>query len=160
VPEWNAIPATVMETFCGSFREEGISATTTLNVVKTTQPLLITAASMQALAEDSFYHGLIDPSRAADKAMADARELPVALPHSCNWRAIDPQSGGQFSDTMTLEISPPIANPFGIKFGHNGAGMFARISLAGEAPTWYWLPLVPHGESWTAGRLRILGNKQ
>jgi hypothetical protein len=158
LPQWATIPAAVSETLCTSFREEGISATAGLNVVKTTQSLLITPAAMQSLAEDSF--GTIDPTRAADAAVAAAHEVPIALPHGCAWRPIEAQSAGEFADTMTLELSPPLVNPFGLKFGHGSAGMFARVSLAGEAATWYWLPLLQRGESWSAGRLHVLGNRQ
>ncbi len=155
-PEWKVIPAAVLDTFCASFRDEGISMSTTINVVKTAQPMLITPSSMQALSDSFFYHGPIDPAKAAATATAGATELQIAVPHDCAWRGIAPQTGSRYVDTMTLEISPPIANPY----SRNSAGLFARLALAGESATWYWLPLVPRGETWTSGRLTVLPYRQ
>jgi hypothetical protein len=156
LPQWNAMPAAVLDAFCANFRDEGISTSSTVNVVKTAQRLLITTESMQTLAESEFYHGKIDPARAATAAAAEAVEIPLTITHGCSWRPIEPETGARYPDTMTLKISPPIANPF----SRNSAGLFARMSLGGEAPTWYWMPLIPHGDSWTAGRLTILAYRQ
>ena len=156
IPQWNAIPASILDSFCSSFRDEGISSATTINVVKTAQPSLITPLSMQSLSDSFFYHGALDSSRAAATATATAAEIPITIPTTCAWRGIAPNTGSRYADTMTLELSPPIVNPF----SRNAAGLFARIALAGEAPTWYWLPLVPRGETWTAGRLTLLPYRQ
>jgi len=156
VPQWNTMPATILESFCLSLRDEGISSATTINVVKTAQPSLITPLSMQSLLDSVFYHGAMDASLAAATATATAAEIPIAIPTSCAWSGIAPNTGSRYADTMTLELSPPIVNPF----SRNAAGLFARIALAGEAPTWYWLPLVPRGETWTTGRLTLLPYRQ
>jgi hypothetical protein len=156
MPDWNTMPASVLDSFCASFRDEGISSATTVNVVKTTQPSLITPLSMQSLSDSFFYHGPMDASRAAATATATAAEIPIVIPTTCAWRGIAANTGSRYADTMTLELSPPIVNPF----SRNAAGLFARIALAGEAPTWYWLPLVPRGETWTAGRLTLLPYRQ
>jgi hypothetical protein len=150
------MPALVLDSFCSSFRDEGISSSTTINVVKTAQPSLITPASMQSLSESVFYHGLLDPSRAAAAALVTAADIPITIPQTCAWRGIAGNTATRYADTMTLELSPPIVNPF----SRNAAGLFARIALAGEAPTWYWLPLVPRGEMWAAGRLTVLPYRQ
>jgi hypothetical protein len=156
VPQWNVMPAAILDSFCSSLRDEGISSSTTVNVVKTAQPSLITPLSMQSLSDSFFYHGPMDASRAAATATATAAEIPITIPTSCAWRGIAPNTGARYADTMTLELSPPIVNPF----SRNSAGLFARIALAGEAPTWYWLPLVARGETWTAGRLTLLPYRQ
>jgi hypothetical protein len=156
VPQWNAIPAAILDSFCSSFRDEGISSATTINVVKTAQPSLITPFTMQALSDSFFYHGPIDSSRASAAAAATSAEIPIAIPATCAWRGIAPNTGSRYSDTMTLELSPPIVNPF----SRNAAGLFARMGLAGEAPSWYWLPLVSRGDTWTAGRLTLLPYRQ
>lgn len=156
LPQWNAMPAAVLDSFCANFRDEGISMSTTINVVKTTQMSLITPLTMQSLSDSVFYHGPLDSSRAAAAATATANEIPITIPQTCAWRGIAPNTATRYIDTMTLELSPPIINPF----ARNTAGMFARIALAGEAPTWYWLPLVPRGETWTAGRLTLLPYRQ
>ena len=150
------MPAAVLDSFCSNFRDEGISMSTTINVVKTTQSSLITPLSMQSLSDSVFYHGPLDSSSASATATASAAEVPITIPQTCAWRGIAPNTATRYTDTMTLEISPPIVNPF----VRNAAGLFARIALAGEAPTWYWLPLVPRGETWTAGRLTLLPYRQ
>ena len=155
-PQWNAIPASILDSFCSSLRDEGISSATTVNIVKTAQPSLITPLTMQALSDSFFYHGPLDSSRAAAAATSTAAEIPIAIPTTCAWRGIAPNTATRYSDTMTLEISPPIVNPF----ARNAAGLFARIALAGESPTWYWLPLIQRGETWTAGRLTVLPYRQ
>lgn len=156
LPQWTAVPATILDSFCSSFRDEGISSATTINVVKTAQPMLISTSSMDALSNSFFYHGKLDPARAATDAGAGATELPITIPQGCSWRVIAPNTGPKYTDTLTLEISPPIVNPY----SRNSAGLFARLSLGGEAPTWYWLPLIPRGESWVAGRLTVLPYRQ
>jgi hypothetical protein len=156
LPQWGSVPAAVLDALCANFRDEGISTSTTINVVKTAQRLLITPASMQALSESQFYHGLKDAAHAASAVNAAVEEIPIAIPPGCAWRPIEPQSGARYTDTMTLELSPPIVNPF----ARNEAGLFARLALAGEAPTWYWMPLVPRGEAWAAGRLTVLPYRQ
>ena len=156
LPQWNTVPAAVLDAFCANFRDEGISTSTTINVVKSSQRLLITPASMQALSDSGFYHGQKDSAHAAIAVTAEAVEIPISIPPGCAWRPVEPQSGARYTDTMTLELSPPIVNPF----GRNEAGLFARLALAGEAPTWYWMPLVPRGEAWAAGRLTVLPYRQ
>ena len=156
LPQWNAIPASILDSFCSSFRDEGISMSTTINVVETARPSLITPLTMQSLSDSFFYHGPLDSSRAAAAATSTAAEIPIVIPTTCAWRGIAPNTAARYTDTMTLEISPPIVNPF----SRNAAGLFARIALAGESPTWYWLPLVSRGETWTAGRLTLLPYRQ
>lgn len=156
VPQWTAMPASVLDALCANFRDEGISTETTVNVVKTAQRSLLTPQSMQTLAESQFYHGKIDPTRAAVLAADEAVEIPITITRGCAWRPIEPGTGARYHDTMTLELSPPIANPF----ARNSAGIFARMALGGEAPTWYWMPLIPRGDTWTAGRLTILAYRQ
>ena len=156
LPQWNAMPAAILDSFCSNFRDEGISMSTTINVVKTAQPSLITPLSMQSLSDSFFYRGALDSSRAAATATATAAEIPITIPPTCSWRGIAPNTASRYTDTMTLELSPPIVNPF----SRNAAGLFARMALAGESPTWYWLPLIPRGETWTSGRLTVLPYRQ
>jgi hypothetical protein len=155
-PQWNAMPAAILDSLCSSLRDEGISNSTTVNVVKTAQSSLITPLTMQALSDSFFYHGALDSSRAAAAAKSAAAEIPITIPTSCAWRGIAPNTAARYTDTLTLELSPPIANPY----ARNAAGVFVRIALAGESPTWYWLPLVARGETWTAGRLTVLPNRE
>jgi hypothetical protein len=156
LPQWTVMPATVLDAFCSGFRDEGISSATTINLVKSAQPMLLSAPSMEALSNLSFYRGQLDPARAAANAVAGATELPITIPQGCAWRVIAPNTGPKYMDTMTLELSPPIVNPY----TRNAAGLFARLTLAGEAATWYWLPLIPRGESWVTGRMTVLPYRQ
>src|SRR3954463_13078941 len=71
-PQWNAMPAAILDSLCSSLRDEGISSVTTVNVVKTAQPSLIPPLTMQALSDSFFYHGQLDSSHAAAAATATA----------------------------------------------------------------------------------------
>jgi len=156
LPQWSAIPASVLDSFCASLHDEGISNTTTLNIVKTTQTSLITPLAMQALADSFFYHGPLAPTHTSAAALATASEVPIGIPGGCAWPGIAPHSAEKYADTLTLEVSPPIVNPY----ARNAAGIFARMALGTESPTWYWLPLVARGESWMAGRITVLPYRQ
>jgi hypothetical protein len=156
LPHWTTVPASVLEALCAEFRDEGISQTTTINIVRTAQPSLITPYGMQALANSFFYKGPLDSVHTAADAKVGVTELPIAIPSGCAWRGIAPKTASRYFDTMTLEISPPLANPY----DRNAAGLFARMALADESPTWYWLPLVFRGETWSAGRLTALPYRQ
>jgi len=156
LPQWSAIPSAILDSFCANLRDEGISTSTTINIVITAQPALITPMSMDALSNSFFYRGPIDAAHAAATATAEATELPIGIPRTCEWRGIAAKSASSYGDTLTLQISPPIVNPF----ARNAAGLFARIALGNESPTWYWLPLIPRGDAWTAGRLTVLPYRQ
>jgi hypothetical protein len=156
LPQWSAIPAAVLESFCANFHDEGISNSITINVVKTAEPELITPSALQALSDSSFYHGPLNPATAATDAAKGITALPIIIPPGCAWRGIAPKTASKYTDTMTLEISPPIVNPY----VRNTAGLFARMALADESPTWYWLPLAPRGDVWMAGRLTVLPYRQ
>lgn len=153
LPKWKSVPAGVLEALCSNLREEGISTSTTINVVKTTQRLLVTPSSLQALAEMESYRG----KSAAVTVTGEVAEISIDIPPGCGWRPVEPQSRAHYIDTLTLELSPPILNPF-VK---NSAGLFARLALAEEAPTWYWVPLVPQGgELWGPGTATLLPYRQ
>src|SRR3954469_24921057 len=151
-PQWNAMPTAILDSLCSSLRHEVISNATTVNVVKTAQPSLITPMTMQSLSDSFFYHGTLDSSRAAATAQSTAVEIPITMSTTCAWRGIAPNTAARYTDTLTLELSPPIANPF----ARNATGLFVLSALARESPTWFCLPLVPRGETWTTGRLTVL----
>ena len=56
---------------------------TTINVVKTAQPSLITPLTMQSLSDSFFYHGTLDSSRAAAAASSTATEKSHLAKTSC-----------------------------------------------------------------------------
>jgi hypothetical protein len=147
LPAWSEVPASVLDAFCIRLHDEGISRETALNVVATTQPL-VTVGSMTALADAAFYHGRLEPSRAAESAAEGSQSLPVRTGGgTCSWRSI-PAAGRRIqTDIMTVELSSPFVNPF----VRGSAGLLARLSLGGESATWYWIPIARRDDTWAAG---------
>jgi hypothetical protein len=142
-PEWDAIPPGIAEALCVRMKIDAI-ATGKLAVVNVTQPLA-TPLSLGAL-------GNLGPRRprkdgAASQAMVN-RAIPVGLaPGSCTWIPVNVRDMQKHADEMLMEMSAPLPNPY---VAHE-AGMFVRVSLGGEHANWYWLPLLPVGDGWTAG---------
>lgn len=156
LPEWTSVPSSVLDALCIRLHDEGISRESKLNVVGTTQPL-VTVGSMHALADAAFYHGRLEPSRAAETAGEGARSMPVhAEGSACSWRVIPLAGRTVQADVMTVELSAPLINPF----AHNSAGLLARLSLGGESATWYWIPIARRDETWAAGMPMVLGMRE
>lgn len=151
-PDWSVIPPGLTETLCMRLRMDAI-ATGNVTIVKTTQPLA-TPHTVAALAN-------IAKRRRKTRAMADSgnaaivnRVIPVSLPTgtgSCSWTPIEVRDMARHSDEMIVEVSSPLPNPY--EAGE--AGVFARVSLAGENASWYWVPLIPQvtpaGTTWATG---------
>jgi hypothetical protein len=151
-PAWTEVPRGVLDAFCAKLHDEGVSAETAVAVVKTTQPL-ITPESMAGLAESSMYARRFDAYAVAEEANREAEPLAVVVPAgSCSWRPIA-ETARRSPDTLTLELSSPFKNPFARKT----SGLFARISLARESATWYWVPLADRNGRWVVGRPVLLG---
>jgi hypothetical protein len=142
-PDWDMIPPGIPEALCTRLKIDAV-ATGRLAVVNVTQPLA-TPLTLGAL-------GHLAPQRprkdgAAERALIN-RAVPVELqPGSCTWIPVDIRDVSKHGDEMLLELSAPLPNPWVA----NEAGLFARVSLGGEHPNWYWLPLYPTGSGWTAG---------
>jgi hypothetical protein len=151
-PDWNVIPPGLTEALCMRLRMDAI-ATGNVTIVKTTQPLA-TSQTVAALAN-------IAKRRRKTRAMASSgnaalvnRVIPVSLPTgtgSCAWTPIEVRDMSKHSDEMIVEVSSPLPNPY--EAGE--AGVFARVSLAGENASWYWVPLMPQvtpeGTTWAVG---------
>jgi hypothetical protein len=151
-PKWTEVPRGVLDAFCAKLHDEGISVETAMEVVTTTQPL-ITPQAMSGLAESVMYAKNFDAYTVAEDASRDIEPLAVVVPAgSCGWRAID-QKARRASDVMTVELSAPFKNPFARK----ASGLFARLSLARDSATWYWLPLAEREGRWVVGRPVLLG---
>jgi hypothetical protein len=149
-PSFTAVPATAVDAMCARINDEGMARETIVDLVTTTRPL-VTEQSLQALLEEAFYQGRPERS-AVDAAFAANRNLlEVPRTASCAWNAVP--AGSHRADTMTLELSSPFVAP--MKRG--GAGLLARLSLGGEAATWYWIPLTNANGTWVAGRAMPLG---
>ena len=130
------VPRAAVDAMCSRMHAEGIN--TELRALKTTRPL-ITPQALEALGSAMFYSGH------AKASITTAESVPVDTAGSCVGRAIDAVTPND-SDVMVLEFSPPLVNPF----QHGQLGVFARVSLGNEAPTWYWVAIGGHGETWAA----------
>jgi len=130
------VPRAAVEVMCTRMHSEGMTGE--LRVVKNSQPL-ITAASIDGLADAMFYRG-----RSAAPVTA-APSVPVETQGSCSPRAIE-AINPRDSDVMVLQFSSPFANPF----VRGQLGVIARLSLGNEAPTWYWIPIGQRFGVWGA----------
>jgi hypothetical protein len=145
-PQFAAVPASVLDVMCARLHDEGIARETTIDVVRTSRPL-VTRQSLQALAEAAFYSGRTDPGAVEAAYATNATPLPLAANEACAWNLVD--AGARRSrDTMTIELSAPFATP--VKKG--SIGVLARLALAGESATWYWIPLTNRNGTWMAMR--------
>src|SRR5581483_1506048 len=136
-PPPTTVPPGANESMCGLLKAAGMNAD--VRAIRTTQPI-ITAASMQALADRSF-----SSKRASAPEIASDEPLPVDIPAgSCIARAVDSFNAVRDADVMMLQLSAPFHNPF----AGNQPGVLARLSLANEAATWYWIPLGQRNSRW------------
>jgi hypothetical protein len=150
---WTELPAMVLQAFCTRLRDEGISRQSTVNVVQSTQPL-VTANSLHSLAASATFRGRVPAVKITQAGVAGNATIPVSFPAGgCSWRRVEPSAVNQPTDTMTLELSAPLVNPF----SHGAVGVLARMSLGGEGATWYWVPIVQRGGQSTAGTPGLLG---
>jgi hypothetical protein len=147
-PDWDAIPAGVVEVLCRRLQMDAL-ATGRLTIVGVTQPLA-TPQSLAALASTQ-------PRRMRNDAAPIASTVNRAIPittsgTSCTWQTIDVRAMSRYPDAMIVELSAPLANPFNPR----EAGLFARVSLGNEHPSWYWIPLTPTGNGWAPGFVLVL----
>lgn len=149
-PEWDVIPQGVMDTFCLRLQAEGVAAGAPVTVVNVTQPI----ASMRVLAALAGPRPKkVTPERAAEALQGAQKTIPLTLAQSaCTWIAIDAAAAHKRADQMVVEMSAPVANPF----TPGTAGVFVRVSLAGEHPSWYWISLIPTTGGWTIGYIHAL----
>jgi hypothetical protein len=147
VPQWEAVPAVVVQAMCIKLHTEGMSGPVT--VVSSTEPL-ITRESLMGLGEIADQaDSKKDPSLLATSIAAGSPKLPVTVevPEGCEFHAVASVKEVR-GDEMVLQISSPLVNPY----EKVSAGLFARLSLGGENPQWYWVPLAKTKEGkWVAG---------
>lgn len=149
-PSFTAVPPSAVEAMCARIHDEGIAHDTAVDLVTTTRPL-VTEHSLQAIFEAAFYRGHVQ-REAVDAAFASNRNvLPVPRTPSCAWNTVP--AGSHRPDTMTLELSSPFVAPL----GKGSTGLLARLSLGGEAATWYWVPLANANGTWIAAKAMALG---
>jgi len=151
-PQVTAMPPAVIDAMCMRLRDEGYPREQVIDVINTTRPL-ITPQSLEALAQAQFYRGRVDESALAAAAATNSTPLPIAVsPGSCSWNGISAR-GPHHNDTMLLELSAPFTLPF----SRGGQGVLARVSLANEAATWYWIAIGSRNGIWVAGRPMPIG---
>ena len=143
VPEWDVIPAGVVSALCTRMENDAMTSGT-LTLIKTTRPL-VTTPVLGALARGASRMRPVPPPSNA--------ELPVQVPTgtTCTFtpaNAIDPNL---HYDQMVVELSAPFANPFGKE-----AGIVARVSLGGQQPAYYYIPLASRGGGWSIGFVSVL----
>jgi len=149
-PEWNAIPQGVIDAFCLRLKAEGVAEGQPVAIVSTTQPF----TTMNAIALLAGPTPKRPDMQIATAALyASQRAIPLTLgPGSCSWIAIDSAKAYRRADQMIVEMSAPAPNPFRRK----EAGLFVRMSLAGEHGQWYWITLLPRDEAWVVGGIEAL----
>jgi len=149
-PDWSAIPRGITETLCLRLKAEGVAEGAPVAIVSTTQPIA-TPAAIGALAGPM-------PKKpnmqvAAEALRASQRIIPLTLTEgACSWIAIDSAKAYRRADQMIVEMSAPAPNPF----RRHEAGIFVRLSLAGEHGQWYWISLIPHADGWVVGNIEAL----
>lgn len=145
-PEWALIPAGVTDLLCARLQMDAL-ATGDVTAIRVTQPL-VTAESVAVLRSS------VSSPKAVHRPGTVAivnRALPIQFGQRCAWKPID-VFAPRPSDEMIVELSAPIPNPV----IPSEAGLFARVTLAGEHPAWYWIALVPKGDQWGARWVYVL----
>lgn len=144
LPDWDVIPGAVLDGLCSRLTMDGVASGGSVAVVSTTQPLATTRA-MATLSRGQKPVRVVAPPAEA--------QIPIAARGSaCNWQLIDGADREKYFDTMVVELSAPVANPF----SRTDAGLFARVSLGGAHPSWYWIPLSPRGGGWASSLVTVL----
>jgi hypothetical protein len=146
----DAIPEAVVQALCQRLQAEGIASGAPVAIVRTTQPIVSTPA-LVALSS-IVKRRPADPARANAAIEQSQRKLPVPLTGDCEWVPRDRMDPVRDFDRMIVELSAPVPNPFSA----NEAGVFARVSLGGQHPSWYWVALLPRGGVWVVRSIDTL----
>lgn len=145
-PLWTNVPAPILNAFCARLRGEGVARDSQILVLKTTQPL-ITASSMDALGQAFFKRG--NSVMMSEALNAVLKPLPLTIPTggSCTWQPIDAVNPRRDHERIILELSTPFVNPY----SKSESGLFARMSVGGQAPEWFWIPVAERNGEWAIG---------
>lgn len=149
-PPWPAIPPGVLDAFCSRLQMDAIATGSPLAIVRTTSSLA-TPQSMSALALTAT--GRVTNRRVGQSAAEMNRAIPIITEGSaCQWKPFAAEHLHNVRDEMVVELSAPGLNPYSAREG----GLFARVSVGGQAASWYWLSLYPRGERWVVGGVFVL----
>jgi len=149
-PQWDVVPPAVLDVLCSRLQMDAIATTGSLAIVDTTRPL----ANQQSLSALSVMaRGRVKGERIGTSAAEANRAIPLMTTGTaCPWRPIRVEDLQRYRDEMVVELSAPAINPFSPKEG----GLFVRVALGGENPSWYWVELVHHGDRWSIGFVHVL----
>ena len=140
-PPLTLVPQAAVDAMCQRLRAEGMSAD--LIIVNESTPI-VTPASLYGLAEISVQNA--KPTPAVLQSTIATPAVAVEKPRTCAAKFITAAEARRAIDYMTIEFSPPIANPY-VK---GQTGTLVRMSLGGESSTWYWVALNYRGDQWVA----------
>jgi hypothetical protein len=149
-PQWTEVPPSILNALCARLRTEGVSSESQVAIVNQTQPI-ITANSMLALGRQYAKGG--NATGMADALNQALAPLPVSTTGaSCAWTPIAHLDPRRDHERMVVQLSAPFVNPF----QRSEAGLFARFSVGGQAPQWYWIPLAEAKGQWMIGGIMPL----
>lgn len=148
-PQWDAIPAGVLDVFCSRLRMDAIAGGAPLAIVTTTRPLA-TAEAISALGRNGRGRTRVQAAAAMDEG--NRRIAVTTAGSSCAWRPVEESQTERVRDEMLIELSAPLIHPFLPK----QAGLFGRATVGGEGASWYWISLIPYGEGWRVVSVSVL----
>lgn len=150
-PRWDEMPAPVLDALCARLQMDAIGNGSPVAIVGTTRPLA-NPQTMSALALVS--RGARSSRNRIAEAAADAnRMIPIPTEGTaCSWQVIPANQIDRHHDEMLVELSAPMLHPFASR----QAGLFARVSVGGQGASWYWVSLVPTGDTWTVSQVGVL----
>ena len=151
-PDWTAIPLEVVDAFCARLQTDAIATGSPVTIVSTTRPLA-TARSMGILPLTVGAPAGTMSNNASESMALMNRTMPITTQGSaCPWRVIPAERYQQHFDEVIVELSAPALHPFSPR----EAGMFARVTVGGEAASWYWIHLVQTPDGWRPARVSVL----
>jgi len=144
---WNRIPSGVLDAICAaSIRSEGLGTHSIIHVVPRSQSLVSTA-SLVGLRRVYFVKlgkGLATTPQLAASITSELTSIPLDIPaagRSCDWASLEHFDRARDRDKMILQVSAPFGNPY----AKSEWGAFARLTVGGDAPAWFWVPLKTSG---------------
>jgi hypothetical protein len=145
-PDWDTVPEGVVTALCRRLQMDAL-ATGNTAIVRVTQPLA-TPESLAALAGTT-----AAPGSKRQATGVTNRAIPITLGRgSCAWQPIDVRQAAAITDAMVVELSAPLLHPY----NKNEAGLLARVSLAEQHPSWYWISMVPRKGEWAVRYVSVL----
>lgn len=148
----NEVTPLVLEQLC-SFLGEDRLGPSPVHVALTFREIVtgdVLVALAFAMGRDPSPADLAPAEELARSLRTTASPAAVTLPHRtrCAFTAAAP--AGELP--VVLELSTPFSNPYAA----SGAGVVLRLSLAGQARTWYFAELRRNARAWAVSRVLLL----